>query len=345
MTTFQCSVCHQPIPDDIVHRCPACGGIFKIAGKIDFQPNKIEPELPGIWRYRHSFGLPANAPVLTLGEGNTPLVPVEYQGQPIYLKMESANPSGSFKDRLTAPEIAYLAANGVSTAVEDSSGNAGASFAAYIARAGMHGRVYVPAYAAGPKRQQIAAYGAEVVAVEGARSAASQAVLQAVRQEGIPYASHAYLPFGLPGIATIAYEMVQQLGQMPGTVMAPVGHGSLLLGLLQGFIAMQAADVISHIPHLIGVQAGTCAPIWQMATGEIKAWNEAYEGQTIAEGVRVAAPVHGDELVQLSRKYSLQFMAVNEEKILPGRDHLARLGFYVETTSAIVMACADAGGG
>lgn len=336
MTGYRCSQCHQPYPHEIVHRCPACGGIFEIAGDISYHPEKIAPELPGIWKYRHSFGLPSSSPILSLGEGNTPLVEIQHRGQQIYLKLEYTNPTGSFKDRLTAPEISYLAAHDVQLAVEDSSGNAGASFAAYTARAGIHGRVYLPSYASGPKRQQIAAYGAEVVAVEGPRSAAAQAVLQAVENEGVCYASHAYLPFGLAGLATIAYELVEQLGQAPGTVITPAGHGSLLLGMLHGFIAMEKVKVIEHIPSMIGVQAQACAPLWQMAQGQIRDWGEAKEGQTLAEGVRVIKPAHGDSLMRLSAQFPLQFMGVTEDEIMPGRDHLAHLGFYVETTSAIV---------
>lgn len=336
MTTFRCSNCHQPYPEEIVHRCPACGGTFEIAGDISYNNEKLEPNLPGIWKYRHSFGLPRDAPVLTLGEGNTPLVEVEHQGKDIFLKLEYTNPTGSFKDRLTAPEISSLAAHGVQTAVEDSSGNAGASFAAYTARAGIKGCVYVPSYASGPKRQQIAAYGAEVVAVQGPRSAAAQAVLQAIENEGVTYASHAYLPFGLPGLATIAYELVEQLGQAPGTVITPAGHGSLLMGVLLGFITLEKAQVVDQIPHMLGVQAQACAPLWQMAEGQIKAWDEAKEGKTLAEGVRVTSPACGDALMQLASRYPLQFIGIQEGEILPGRDHLAHLGFYVETTSAIV---------
>jgi threonine synthase len=195
--------------------------------------------------------------------------------------------------------------------------------------------VFVPAYASGPKREQIAAYGAEVIPVEGPRSAAAQAVLKATA-EGAVYASHAYLPFGLPGLATISYELVEQLGKAPGTVITPAGHGSLMLGMLHGFIAMQNAGVINHIPKIIGVQAAACAPIWQMATWKITDWEQADEGETLAEGVRVKSPVCGEKLVSLMDNYPIQFMAVAEEEILPGRDQLAHLGFYVETTSAIV---------
>jgi threonine synthase len=335
MARFQCRDCGQPYPTEIVHRCPTCGGIFEVADSIVYNQALIEPELPGIWKYRHSFGLPNYSPLITLGEGNTPLVVTHFQDNEIYLKLEYINPTGSFKDRLTAPEVSWLAAYQVIDAVEDSSGNAGASFAAYAARAGIHARVFVPAYASGPKREQIAAYGAEVIPVEGPRSAAAQAVLNAVA-EGAVYASHAYLPFGLPGLATISYEIVEQLGKIPGTIITPAGHGSLMLGMLLGFIALQNAGAIKQIPKIIGVQVAACAPIWQMANRKISDWDQADEGETLAEGVRVKTPVYGGKLVSLIDEYPIQFTVISEEEILPGRDQLAHLGFYVETTSAIV---------
>ncbi len=115
------------------------------------------------------------------------------------------------------------------SAVEDSSGNAGASFAAYAARGGIKARVFIPESASGPKRRQIETYGAELIPVSGPRSAAAEAV-EREAQAGEVYASHAYLPFGMAGIATIAYEIFEQLGRAPGTVIAPAGHASLVLG-------------------------------------------------------------------------------------------------------------------
>jgi threonine synthase len=335
MTRFHCTSCGAPYPDKFAYRCPECDGVFGVAGQITYFQRQVAPNLPGIWRYQHTFGLPLNAPIISLGEGNTPLVNSRAFGREIYFKLEYMNPTGSFKDRLTAPEISYLIALRVEEAVEDSSGNAGASFAAYAARAGIKGRVFVPSYASGPKREQISAYGVELVSVPGPRSAAAEAVMAAV-EEGAAYASHAYLPFGAPGLATLAYEIFEQLGQIPGAVIAPVGHGSLLLGIAQGFIALQKAGLIEDIPVLVGVQAMACAPVWALATMGPSGSKMVAEGETVAEGVRVRNPVRGEALAELAVHYPIKFVAVDEESILPGRDLLARLGFYVEATSAVV---------
>jgi threonine synthase len=281
--------------------------------------------------------LPDGAPVVSLGEGNTPLIAGAGFGKKLAFKLEYLNPTGSFKDRGSAPLASFLLARGVSEAIEDSSGNAGASFAAYSARAGIRGRVFVPDYASGPKRAQIAAYGAELVSILGPRSEAASAVRRAA-EGGAVYASHALLPFGLPGIATIAYELHQQLGGAPGSVVAPVGHGSLLLGISLGFEALRATGIIKKSPVLVGVQARACAPLWALSTQGAAGLAWVTEGETKAEGVRVRQPVRGDQLLQAVDASGGRFLAIEEDQIMPARDALARAGLFVEPTSAIVWA-------
>lgn len=338
MTLFHCTNCHRPYPEQgVPYRCLHCGGIFAIKDGIHFSAADLENGQSGLWKYRSSFGLPEDAPVISLGEGETPLVEGHGFGKKLAFKLEFLNPTGSFKDRGTAPMVSFLVSRGVKEAVEDSSGNAGASFAAYAARAGMRGRVFVPDYASGPKCAQIEAYGAELVSIPGPRSAAADAVRRAA-EEGAVYASHSMLPFGLPGIATIAYELEQQLGAAPGSVIAPVGHGSLLLGIAQGFAALQATGIIEKIPQLVGVQARACAPLWALATQGTAGLAWVSEGETLAEGVRVRQPVRGDELLQAVEASGGRLVAVEEEQILPARDALAHAGLFVEPTSAIVWA-------
>lgn len=338
MTDFYCSNCHRPYPQQgVPYRCPHCGGVFALNGGLNYSLDKIDNAQAGLWRCRHTFGLPENAPIVSLGEGETPLVEGQGFGKKIAFKLEYLNPTGSFKDRGTAPLVSFLLARGVREAVEDSSGNAGASFAAYAARAGIKSRVFVPDYASGPKRAQIEAYGAELVKVPGPRSEAAAAVRLAA-ESGAVYASHSMLPFGLPGIATIAYELHEQLGEAPGSVIAPVGHGSLLLGIAQGFAALQATGIIKKIPQLIGVQARACAPLVALATQGAAGLAWVTEGETLAEGVRVRHPVRGDELLRAVEASLGRFVAVEEEQILPARDAVAHAGLFVEPTSAIVWA-------
>ncbi|MDX1437054.1 MAG: pyridoxal-phosphate dependent enzyme, partial [Anaerolineales bacterium] len=276
-----------------------------------------------------------SAPLVTLGEGDTPLVFSKIAGREIGFKLDYLNPTGSFKDRGTAPLVSVLLSRGILSAVEDSSGNAGASFAAYAAQAGIQARVFVPDYAAGPKRAQIAAYGAELVRIAGPRSNATIAVQRAA-DDGAAYASHVHQPFGLMGMATIAYEIVAALGSAPGTLVTPVGQGSLLLGAWRGFKALYRAGVIRDLPRLVGVQAAACAPIWAVFTAGAAGLSWVTERETAAEGVRIKNPIRGDLILQAVQESHGTMVAVEEKEIQPGRDALAGLGYCVEPTSAIV---------
>lgn len=336
-TPFICGNCSRPYPaEGIPFRCPHCHGYYIFAEPLRYAPIDTKPEVSGgLGRYRETFTLPQNAPLISLGEGRTPLVELQIQGRSVYFKCEHLNPTGSFKDRGTVVLVSALAAQGVEQAVEDSSGNAGASFAAYAARAGMEARVFIPDYAAGPKRAQIEAYGAQVVRILGPRSATTEAVLREA-DEGVVYASHVYMPHGLAGIATLAFELYEQLGQAPGAVVAPVGQGSIVLGAHEGFKALMNASLISRMPALVGVQARACAPIWAVFTAGAAGLEWTSEGETIAEGIRTFRPLRGDDVLRAVEGSGGFVEAVEEDQISAGRDELARHGLYVEPTSAVV---------
>ena len=333
---FKCTNCGRKQPLSFGGGpCPVCGGMLDLAAPLAFDPAQVEQRAQGLWRYRHTFPLPVDAAPVTLGEGGTPLVAAEVAGRTVHFKLEYLQPTGSFKDRGMAVTFTALRASGITDTLEDSSGNAGAAFAGYAARAGIKARVFVPASAAGPKRAQIAAFGAEVVAVDGPRSAAAEAALAAVRG-GAHYGSHIYNPIGLVGNATAAYELWEQLGHAPEMIVLPVGHGTLLLGLHRGFKALKTAGLIDRLPRLVGVQALACAPLWAVHRYGREGLAMAREGATVAEGIRVVRPVRGDAVLAAIQDSGGTLLAVEEPDILAGQNALAQLGLYVETTSAVV---------
>jgi len=324
-------------PEGVPYRCTICGGVYDYSGDFHFDPEQVDRSQPGIWRYRHTFGLPTDFEPISLGEGNTPLIWDKAFGRRVAFKCEYLNPSGSFKDRGSAVITAWEKYRGETEVVEDSSGNAGASLAAYAARSGIKARIFVPESASGPKRRQIEAFGAELVPIPGSRSDVTDSVRK-VAEAGSAYASHAYLPFNLPGYATSAYEIVEQLGQMPGAVLVPVGQGGLLLGMARGFDALRIGNRWVDRPMMIGIQARTCSPLWASFEARGKPQESVDENYTLAEGVRVRHPVRMDAVVAAVRASDGTICVVEENEILPGRDVLAGLGFYVEPTSAIVWA-------
>lgn len=340
MTELACVECKKRFPKDrLPFRCD-CGGVFDYLEFPVFDKNKIDFQANGVARYRGMLDLDHEDDFITLGEGNTPLIRVETLRHPVYFKLEMNNPTGSYKDRGTVTLVNQLVSRKAKFAVEDSSGNAGASFAAYCARAGIEGRVYIPESASGPKRRQIDMTGVEVVRVPGPRSEAARAVLQ-VASEGTVYASHAYMPFGLTGIATIAYEIIEQLGEVPGTLFAPVGHGGLLYGIMRGFEAMFIAGLIGKIPYYIGVQAAACAPLADAFLRGVTQPTEISARESVAEGVKVTAPVRGKAILTRMAGGGGEIVVVEEARILEAYHALARMGFYAEPTSALVWAVVE----
>lgn len=339
---LRCLHCQRRWPFEPTYWRCECGGVLEIVGGPSFDPARVAEGDHTIWRYREALPLPPGLAPVTLGEGWTPLVDGEWLGRPVRFKVESLNPTGSFKDRGAALLVAVLKGANVRQVVEDSSGNAGAALSAFAARAGLAARVFVPGHASPAKRAQIAVYGAEVVAVAGSRTDTTRAVLDAV-DAGAVYASHAYSPLYAHGMKTIAFELWEQCRwSAPSSVVVPVGHGGLLLGLYLGFGELLSAGVIHSLPALFGVQAAACAPLaraWARDTGEIKPIDE---GETVAGGVRIAAPPWGARVLAAVRDSGGAVVAFSDEEILSAQRRLARQGFYVEPTSALPLAALEA---
>jgi threonine synthase len=306
-----------------------------------FDPARVDVDNYTIWRYREALPLPDGAVPVTLGEGWTPLVDGEWNGHWVRFKAEGLNPTGSFKDRGAALLVSALKGAGVRQVVEDSSGNAGAALSAYAARAGVEATVYVPAHASPAKQAQIGVYGAQIVAVPGSRSDTAEAVLGAL-DRGAVYASHAYSPFYAQGMKTMAYELWEQCaGSAPDSVLLPVGHGGLLLGLYVGFGELLSAGLIRRWPRLVGVQAQACAPLaraWERGASVVE---PVAEGETIAGGVRIAAPPWGRQVLAAVRRTHGALVALSDQAALAARERLARRGLYVEPTSALPVAALD----
>jgi threonine synthase len=186
--------------------CCECGGAWEPEEQDGFDTRLIDPSERSVWRYRKLYGLDFETPVVNLGAGDTPLLPVPLAGRRVFVKPEYQSPTGSFKDRGTTVMIDILAHQGATHIADDSSGNAGASVAAHAARAGMRAEIFTPAYASPSKQAQIAVYGAEVRPIPGPRQNAKLAALEATRR-GVVLASHAYHPGFLLGQQSVAWEV------------------------------------------------------------------------------------------------------------------------------------------
>ena len=336
--SFHCPACQSTYSQDSTpFRCDACGqALDSQAAAAAFPLEAIADRPADMWRYREA--LPQLGPPVSLGEVRTPLTPFDLDGMEVLAKGEYALPTGSYKDRGAALLITYLRDLGVAEAVEDSSGNAGASMAAYSARAGLRLKVFCPASASAGKLAQIRLYGAELVPVAGPRPRATEALLDYIAANPAVYASHLWHPLFIDGLKTLAYELAEQLDwSPPDAVACPVGAGSILLGLHRGFEDLRQAGLIAHPPRLIAVQAEHVSPLYQAFHAGAETVAPAADPRpTRAEGIALPRPVRDRQVIQALRQSAGTVVAVSEAAIAQGLRRLGRAGFCVEPTSAVV---------
>jgi threonine synthase len=279
-----------------------------------------------------------------MGEGLTPLVSTEGG---LRLKLDFLMPTLSFKDRGSVVLVATAAALGAPRLVADSSGNAGASIAAYAARAAIEAEVFVPGTTSEKKVAQLQAYGATVHRVDGSRADTAAAAIERVEATGAFYASHVYNPLFHHGTKTFAFELWEQLGgRLPGTVVVPAGNGTLLIGAAIGFGELVAAGLAERPPRLVAVQAERCAPLARAARAVAGAepGHDAAGSpgapplETAAEGIAIAEPPRLGQMLQVVADSGGTVITAREESIGPARVALAAQGIDVEPTAAATYA-------
>jgi len=298
--------------------------------------DEIDRGTRSLWRYQASLPVEISRPI-SLGEGCTPLVQREWDDFRPFFKLEWFNPTCSFKDRGTTVMLSYLRQVGINAVLEDSSGNGGASVAAFGAAGGMRVKILAPAYTSPAKIAQIRAYGAEVQLVEGPREESQN---EAIRQSGqIFYSSHNWQPFFLQGTKSIAYELWEDLKfEVPDNIIVPVGAGSTLLGCHIGFSELLAAGQISKLPRLFAAQPFNCSPLDASFTAGIDTPVPRAVHKTIAEGTAIARPLRLREMIHALKETGGGTVAVSEEEIVGALQRLARLGLLAEPTSAVAAA-------
>ncbi len=302
---FYCEKCKKQYPMNTLSYQCECGGMFRLFKDMGDE----------------------HAQEISIGARQTDLMKFQVGRLEFLLKMENLQPTGSFKDRGAYTLINELHRLGIKKIALDSSGNAGASIAAYAAAAGMECKVYVPKDTSAGKLQQIRAYGAEVVEVDGGRMEACHMVKKSL--QGEYYASHVYNPLFFEGMKAMAYEIYHQLGDVvPDYIFMPVGNGTMLLGLYYGF------EEIGRLPHFVPVQSKECAPLYEAFHG----LPPAPKRETIAESIRIEKPKRLEEMLTAVRNSRGDVVAVSDDEILAAKERLGHRGIYVEAASAAALA-------
>jgi len=326
---LRCLACGTGHPVALLYRCPACRGILQVERSVPAS---------GMWR-RSDFV----ADDVTLGEGDTPLrevpaslVSAEFGGR-LYVKDETRNPSGSFKDRLVAAAMTQARRLGAERVVSASSGNAGAAAACYAANAGIPALICCPESTPHGKLAQIKAYGAQLELVPGHYGNSFARAMELTRQ-GYANLTTTYLnPFGVDALRLFGQEIVMALGKGTANWVAiPTSSGPLVQGVYQGF-ADHGAKV-----RILAAQAEGCAPIasaFAANAAAVHPWNNPH---TVASGISDPLIEHADEgthTLTLVRRSKGQALASPDEEILAAMADLARrAGIFCEPTAAASLA-------
>ncbi|MEM9954098.1 MAG: pyridoxal-phosphate dependent enzyme [Chloroflexota bacterium] len=332
--TIICTECNA-IAKPLDWQCQACGGILDFEQFPPFVGDKIDMADTTLWRYKDWLGLERQ---VTLGEGMTPLVKTKVNDFDFYAKLEYLNPTGSYKDRGTTTLINHIAQYDVPEVIDDSSGNAGASLAAFASAVGIKSRIFVPADGSEAKKQLIRAFGGTLEEISGVQHAKTEACHAAAKTT--TYASHAWCPYFLLGQITAGFEIWEQLlPNFPDAIVTPVGHGALFLGIARGFQLLKEAKLVPHVPKMFAIQSEMVDPVVQgFESGADIPPRVDERGRTVADGIMVNQPVRGAEVLATIRNTGGAAFRVTDEQITQARTALAQKGLIAEHTSAVTVA-------
>lgn len=288
-----------------------------------------------------------------LGEGNTALVRSlsisdELRLPQLFFKSEHLNPTGSFKDRFAAVEVALMQQVGIKSCLATSSGNTGSALAAYTARHGIQCHIFVNEVTPANKLTQMAIYGAQLYRVRdfGVSARPSRAIFERIRelaaecQTRLVVSAYEYSPGGMEGVKTIAYELLEQLGDVPDIIFVPVGGGGLLTAVARGFADLKTRRAISRIPRLVAVQPELndtiVSPFWR---GESKAQPIESSASTTVSGLAVQVDIDATRALQAVRASQGWAEVVSDLDCVSAREKLSRTeGIYVEAAGAAAVA-------
>ena len=288
-----------------------------------------------IQEYREYLPVTDATPLVTLAEGNTPLLPApklsERVGAEVWLKVEGANPTGSFKDRGMTVAISKALEEGAKAVVCGSTGNTSASAAAYAARADLPCVVLIPdGYIALGKLAQALVHGARVVQVRGNFDRALELVRELAEAEPVTVVN-SINPYRIEGQKTGAFEIIDALGDVPDVHCMPVGNAGNITAYWRGYREYQDAGKITRLPRMFGFQAAGAAPI---VLG-----HPVEKPETIATAIRIGKPASWYGASAAAAESGGAIAAVTDDEILDAYRFLARQeSVFCEPASAAAVA-------
>lgn len=319
-------------PNPLLIKCKKCNGLLEVIiefnGGISWK--KFKRRKSTMWRYIDLLPVPNNVKIISLCEGNTPLVRAEYLEEQlgikrVYIKFEGANPTGSFKDRGMSLAISLAKHININTFIVASTGNTSASAAAYVAKAGGKCIVLIPhdKIALG-KLAQAMLHGAYILEIKGSFDDALSKVQKAIDIDKSLYPLNSINPWRLEGQKTISYEIVEDLGSSPDWIVVPVGNAGNIYAIGKGMMELNSVGLIDYLPKIAGVQALGAAPLtrtWKCGSPELLSISNP---ETIATAIRIGKPVNWKKAIKIVKYLRGTFTEVSDTEIVNAQKILAR---------------------
>jgi len=332
---LKCPRCNKIYPAEQINQLCSCGSPLLVKYDLDSLKNNISREeiknrTGSLWRYKEFLPIKYERNIVTMGEGMTPLVPLNTLGlnlgfKNLFLKDEGIIPTGTFKARGAAVAVSKAKELGIKTIAMPTNGNAGGAWATYSARAGLKAYIVMPEDAPKITRNECAVAGAELYLVKGLISDAGKITARAVKKYGWFDASTLKEPYRIEGKKTMGLEIAEQFEwNVPDVIIYPTGGGVGIIGIYKALKELQKIGWIGgKLPRLVSVQSSGCAPIvkaWKEKKYETEYWNNS---STIAFGINVPKAI-GDFLI-LESLYATNGCAidVDDKDILDAQKNLS----------------------
>ncbi|MFC1754465.1 threonine synthase [Thermoproteota archaeon] len=324
---FECSHCRGPL--DVVY------DYNKIKRLLSKNVDGFKLAQPSHWKYWPFYPVKDATKVVTFDEGGTPLLESK-KHKGLMFKYEATNPTGSFKDRGSTLEITKAVEHRVKEVVCASTGNMGASVAAYSSRAGLKCTIYLPTFAPKQKANQIRSYGSRIVDVRGTYEDAVAKTVH-LRQVKHTYLTGDYV-FRGEGEKSVGFEILDQLQFVsPKYIVLPIGNATLMAGVYKSLVEMKETGLIERLPKLVGVQAKGCNPV-------VDAFNRKQglpfikNPKTIATAIACGRPVDAVKALRGLKDTRGLAIDVTENEIIRARKELGKEGLFVEPSGAVSYA-------
>jgi threonine synthase len=351
LTGLRCRECGRQFPAEALHVCDFCFGPLEVAYDYERLASEITRERIAagplsMWRYRDLLPVGDGAPV-DLGAGWTPLVRADRLAAELglgelWLKDDTANPTGSFKDRVVSVALTKARELGFKVVACASTGNLANSVAAHAARAGLASIVFIPEDLEQAKVVTTAVYGGHVIAVRGSYDDVNRLCAELTSDHPTwGFANVNLRTYYAEGSKTLAFEMVEQLGwQAPDHVIVPVGSGSQLTKVAKGFEELGALGLLDEVPEVrvSGAQPEGCSPVataFEQGTDAIR----PVRPSTIAKSLAIGNPADGWYALETVRRTGGALAAVGDTEIIDAIRLLARTeGIFAETAGGVTIA-------